>query len=371
MAVKFLQNHPEEQTFPVNYRVRLPYGKTERKGFFVMLRGLMVLPIFATIFLLGLLYFEGSEKLTNEEQLKFYVVLGSFLAACLFLAFWLGRIDSGAARREQLRYYKVAGIDRLDDKKRSGLQLDAAMSYARGDWTETLEYIPAEVRFQKPEKEMQKFPIMGVLRKEDAIQGLDNDWGVLTKSGYEKMRDELFEGMHGAGFASIMAADPDDKEAKEERAAMCERLAGLIQCDDPEYVESCVRSEGGRPPQLIWGFDLWRVVPMARLAFMAGLISEDEAWRDILKACHWLHGIFPDLESYLQNLRLGHAYWCNSFEKCTERKKACDGFLAGEPNRIPMRDLKWDLVNDVSFPTPVRQGLPPEEKEAEKTIGFV
>lgn len=104
-----------------------------------------------------------------------------------------------------------------------------------------------------------------------------------------------------------------------------------------------------------------RVVPLARDAYMAGLVEAEQAWRWIEQAGAWAHAIFPTYEAYLLNLRLGHAYWSNDFEQVLARRRLIEGFVQAKPReRWPMHDIGWAGDTDPAvLPPAVRGGLPP------------
>jgi hypothetical protein len=94
-----------------------------------------------------------------------------------------------------------------------------------------------------------------------------------------------------------------------------------------------------RLAQLLWAWDLWRFIPLSRNAFMAGLVTEQEAWTHILRASAIVHALFDDLQSYHRNLCIGHAFWCDDYAASRTRRERLAAFDRNEPTSDPRRSL--------------------------------
>ncbi|MBD2786591.1 DUF1266 domain-containing protein, partial [Xenorhabdus sp. DI] len=93
-----------------------------------------------------------------------------------------------------------------------------------------------------------------------------------------------------------------------------------------------------------------------------GYISEETAWKNILKTADYVYEIFGSFDEFYTNYRLGNAYWSRDFDRAKKRLKEfrfykayCDWPIAQlpwpEPKGIPMeqymKDGFADTVNSI------------------------
>lgn len=228
---------------------------------------------------------------------------------------------------EQKKYYRLAGnLTWLPPEKREALQLQAFSCYHAGSWVETLEYWPSEIRL--PGKT--RFTTFQVVSKEDRLASNDEAWQVLSEKTYTERIDALFAGMH----SRLFAADRQVMAAKD-RNVMVSRLGELTQLPE-NYISSCWEPQNGKPAILVWAFDLQRVIELSRTSFMAGIISEQKAWEQMLKASGYIHALFDNFDDFLNNYRLGHAYWCNDFKLTNEQ---------AQMQKAYNHDCEWPIKN--------------------------
>lgn len=299
---EFIQNHPGEKDAQPKYNFNDGNAATLGWAFFV----LACVPVVITYAVLNRL-----KEINKIETWMYY----AGIALALALGAWLGKVFVQKITRrriaEQRKYYKLYGARWLPQEKREALQLDAPDGYQYGEWIETLEYWPCEARGAKPAN----FKTFLVTTKEERLMSNDQSWGVLSTQSYNETIGRLFNGMHSQLFAAdkiLMQADAKQK--------MVGRIAELTQLPE-SYVLSCWESKNNRPPQLFWGFDLNRIIELSRTSFMAGLISEQTAWNNILQSSAYIHALFLDMDDYYNNFRLGHAYWSNDFKLTSEKLK--------------------------------------------------
>src|SRR5690606_34506539 len=127
-----------------------------------------------------------------------------------------------------------------------------------------------------------------------------------------------------------------------------------------------------KPKPLIWGFDLWRVIPMSRNAYMAGDITEDEAWKNMLKAADLACYLFDSFEAFYDNYRLGNAYWSNDLEITNLRLQMWK--LYEEKCDWEERNLPWRSDNTPEISTAMQTGfaeyIKSRNKKYTEPIGF-
>lgn len=230
--------------------------------------------------------------------------------------------------QEQKRYYELGKVEPLNSTQQKALRLELADMYYSGFWVNTLEYYPCEIRVDRKLFTPATFSIADAQTYKRSI---NDDWGIVSAPQYRQMVVELLNGMHAKQFAldmeyTLNVADylnpyqqeEEKNNIKIQNNAYLNQLAGLIE-KPVSYVESCCVERNEKPKQLIWGFDLWRVLPMSRNAYMAGYISEEEAWEHILRASELAYYLFDSYESFYDNYRLGNAYWSNNLDTTSNR----------------------------------------------------
>lgn len=340
-------------------------------------------------FLFGaLLYFSVSGMLKNGTSTAAVgsnpevVLLGISIAGFVLVAGLLYLLYKRSAilpAKEQMQYYRLGKVMPLTAAQARALRLHIVEMHHGGFWLKTLEYYPCDIRVNDPKFKPTSFY---VANRSNYKQGLNEDWGVVSKAQYDNMVEELFGGMHSKLFALDMdyslnyksyvrGSTPEDlRSIENQNTNFINRLAGLI--DKPTaYVNACFEEQPNKPKLLVWGFDLWRVIPMSREAFMAGYIAETDAWNNILKASNLIYYLFDSFESFYDNLRLGNAYWSNDLKVTTKRHemwklydKECDW---------PQRNLPWTIEQKPEISDGMRTGFAQYIRQKNKShneVGF-
>ncbi|SKA47641.1 Protein of unknown function [Chitinophaga eiseniae] len=340
-----LQNHPRDLNFPVRPHWRY-YEKYRRQqpvlyAIATLLVTFALLDFFFLIMLIQKLI-KDPMQLTAAQ----WILIGSFVTLVgLFL--FVARYMSALPLREQQRYYQASGTTWLSEDKRQALRLELVDIYKGGYWSETLEYYPL-VAFQGPGKYHTFKPAEANLYKKD----LDQSWGILTTDNYRKVAQQLLtKGYHAEAFAMTLSLRNND-------SAVSTRLAALTSLPEP-YVLSCLEHRpDGRPPKLIWGYECWRLIVISRDAYMAGHITAEEAWKNILQAADYVYELFDDFADFSDNYRLGNAFWSNSYEVTNERTVAYENFLT--QCDWPMKHLSWPASKGVQLPEAMATGFATE-----------
>ncbi|WP_078118111.1 DUF1266 domain-containing protein [Thiosocius teredinicola] len=322
-----LQNHPGETHFPVR-----PLGllaafeylpRAQELGGRVLVAAAIVL-VASGLVLFGIL---SDAPEPPAWGLPTVATFGGTAIVCLLGVYLLAHRAASAPAREQQTYYSLGNVPYpLDDEKRAALQLDGVN--AERSWAETLEFWPSAARF---ERDAPVFRTFKLATREEMKLGLENDWRILSTMAYRSTVDQLRAGVHSRQFIETAFGPEGD--------AMLNRVANLTELP-LATVETTLKAAGDRPAQLIWAWDLWRIIPLSRKAFMAGLITEEEAWREMLKASSAVHALFDDLHAYHENQRIGHAFWANNFAAAQARRKQLDAFEKNELQR-PICELGW------------------------------
>lgn len=324
----FLQNHP-------GLREGIPRPKPDRNG----------LLIYVAILLLGVPMAIGIgvlKRLNNTGKIDswlMYMILTALFLLGMFLVVTFARKRARKNISEQKKYYRLAGgLSWLPPEKREALQLEAHYCYQTGSWVETLEYWPAEVRV--PGKA--HFTTFQLVSKEDRLAANDQAWNVLSEKSYAERVAALFNGMHSRLFAS------DKRLMTEQNSnALIARLSELTQLPE-NHIRSCWKPAENKPSSLLWAFDLQRIVELSRTSFMAGIISEQQAWENILQASSYAHALFDNLDDFFNNYRIGHAYWSNDFKRTNEVAQMQKAF--NKECIWPIKEVTWTKINSSLLP---------------------
>lgn len=340
------------------------------------------------VFLFGaLLYFSVSGMLdgnspTRPKSSAETILLGISMTGFVVitgLLYLLYKRSANLPAKEQLQYYRLGNVPPLTAAQARALRLHIVEMYHGGFWLKTLEYYPCDIRVNDPKFKPSSFY---VAERSNYKQGLNEDWGIVSKAQYDNMIEELLGGMHAKLFALDMdyslnyksyvrGGTPEDlKNIESQHANFINRLAGLI--DKPAaYVTGCFNERPGKPKPLIWGFDLWRVIPMSREAFMAGYISEADAWNNILTASDLIYYLFDSFESFYDNLRLGNAYWSNDLKVTAKRLDMWK--LYDKECNWPQRNLPWAITQTPRISEEMRTGFAQYIRQKNKShneVGF-
>jgi hypothetical protein len=359
-----LQNNPGDRVFPAKIKWRyFEQSKNNYRGLYLLAVFLFMIGVVLALGI-GIYLFQGGRQVNVDYPLNYVppihkptvwpavaAMIGSITAFIL-----IGRYVASGPKREQAIYYKNSGAKVLSEEKRQALKLDLVSSYYAGFWSETLEYYPLAAlkgsyhyKHLKPEQSMR-------YRKQ-----LDKDWNILTTEDYYAVSGRLLsEGYHARSFAVTI-------QLKNENNTVSKRLAGLTELPE-SYVLSCLQpGANGRPPKLTWAFEYWRAVILARHAFMAGYITEERAWDDLLRAASLSFEIFESFEDFNNNYRLGHAFWSYALEATKEKLDRYNLYKA--QCNWPQTKLQWPAPKGIVLPAYITNGFANDVAEARSTIG--
>ena len=364
MTKRSLQNNPGYSDIPpkrARYGLAIEYANLAYKLLipvcWVLFCGLsvVVLPT-AGVIIAGVLDGKTLSGLVDVEVLSTPSVIFALVAwpLTLVLALIFTHRVKGINLREQRTYYAKGNVPELNSEQKTALRLTIVDGFNDGAWTQTLEYWPCEARVP----ELKRFKFLTLTSKNEQRGMLEQWWGIVNAKQYHDMVTNLLEGLHSKLFFEDAQSD--------QKTAMVERLAGLVQLPE-SYVEGCLDHSSEAPAKLLWGFDLYRIIAIARSAYMAGYISEEEAWSDILKAANYSHAIFDSYEDFYNSYRLGNAFWSNDFETAREKLERWQNY--NKNCKWPMRALPWPEVSINELPSQIRDVFSPDQPVAK--LGFI
>lgn len=342
---KLLQNHPNYRQFPVNgYDMVWPlisgrkWDKLSQKHPPLLVRFykfLLWLAIFWLLILFGLM-----DESARKDLATPYFGIGFVIYCALLggLTYWF--ID--APVREQKRYYRETAAKPLTLEQSLALRLDITQAYDYGFWTETIEHYPLAVLVN----DTSTYKWLPFAPRESGTESLLNDWGIETREEFYSYVERLLAGMHTPHFAYELKQSGNEHLIK--------LLAALTEIPVELIVQSN-QSINGRPPNLIWGFDLWRIIPMVHNALSAGFITRDEGWDILLNVADISHEIFESFEAFNRSYRIGHAFW--SQNKALTEKRLEDYLQYKQHCDWPIAKLAWPAPKGIELTSAMRTGV--------------
>ncbi|WP_161596671.1 DUF1266 domain-containing protein [Chitinophaga vietnamensis] len=344
-----LQNHPNDRSFPASAKWKyFEKGKQSRPLVYAVAILSFTIALLTAFFLIIQLQTlahrhyelpEGKEGVQILPLLVFLVFTGIFIAAARHLCL--------LPVREQQRYYRHSGATLLPEGKRQALRLHLVDTFKHGCWSETLEFYPLAALAGN-----EKYH---AFRPDEALgyrKSLDQDWGILSTEDYRRVAKQLLsQGYHAEPFAVVLSVQ-DTNHARRKR------LADLTSLPESYITECLEQRPDGRPPKLIWGYEYWRLIVVARNAFMAGIITEEEAWKDMLQAAAYAFELFDSYEDFNNNHRLGNAFWCDAYKITSEKTEAWKRFK--EQCNWPLARLPWPARRGIALPKAVASGYATE-----------
>lgn len=329
MTKPLLQNHPWSQQFPAHHS---QFEESRRGGklfllsvlieFILIIAAIICLALWAITAMTGWLSWDYDAFLTVANYVWIATGVGFIVVMIIHLR------EANAPIRTQKLYYKLTNTGHLSRAKRQALALDLFSVYDNGFWSETLEHFPQAWRVKGHES---KFKLMHIANPDDSRNSLEQWWGITSPETARSTIEQLLQGMHTPIFAKMIKSSPYFVLDTFEKLNFSKEDA--INLAHPVF-----NSTGGYPPQLIWAFDLWRAVSVSRNAFAAQYLTMEEAWDYILRASNLAFEIFPDRESFYNNVYLGRIFWGHDAIvaetiEIIETFKNCDW---------PQRSLPWN-----------------------------
>lgn len=344
MTQSLLQNHPFSQQFPAHHS-QFVEARTGSKLFLFTALLECFLILLSTIFLILWPIIEFTDWLNwHYDAFKptangIWITTGVGLTITIIIHRW----QANRPIREQKRYYRLTKTDHLSHEKRQALALDLFDVYRNGFWSETLEQLPQAWRVAEEESQFKTMPL---LDPNESIKFLKESWGITSTESAQSIIEQLLHGLDTPKFASIIKSDPylvyntleKLQYPKEEALAISDHTFNSID---------------GYPPQLIWGFDLWRAISVARSAFSAQYLTMDEAWDYILRASNLAFEIFPNRYAFYNSLFLGCIFWGHD----AQVDNTLDAKNTYQTCDWPIKSLPWNPRGALELTTDIKTGF--------------
>jgi len=243
--------------------------------------------------------------------------------------------------RQQLRYYAWAQVPPATPRDLAAMQVWAFRTLP--DWTETLEMEPLERLVAHVPNARKRLSTMRVMGGQAYREWLDEWWSITDAESCRSRIESLWQGLHSLSFATTPGDAPE--------IATAMRLMGMSR---DEVLARRMPGPAGRPPLLLWAWDLGRTVEVARYGFSAGYLSRDEAWAAIHRASDAIHALFGSFDEYVVEYCLGLAYWGASEQRMRSTHAEVDAYV-GLHAGWPVRTAPW--VHGGTLPPHILDGL--------------
>lgn len=166
---------------------------------------------------------------------------------------------------------------------------------------------------------------------------LRNSWGVNKHDDAVQTIKQLQEGMHRVGFKrdgeALAALTTEELMAKLDAASEAEKYRMLV----------LIRNYEAQGERGILAWDLVRAIHVAAWSWMAGYLSEEEAWALMMPVARELQKNFKSWDDLTRNYMIGREYWSYSATKETGQKfRNAHKMLMDDP-KSPYHTVPWDL----------------------------
>lgn len=184
--------------------------------------------------------------------------------------------------------------------------------------------------------------------KADCIDILNEYWKVFDRQSCLQNLQDIRQQGHRTKFNVLKSALP--KSGPLDHAAL-EKFKQIFSFDfeedqqlgmgEAEYQKLAAwfqRTESYLGESSILAWDAARYIQLIRLSFMAGYLTDSEAWSEILKLAPLIEGKFKSWMEFSKSFLIGRTFWSGSDD--TEIKAICERLL-GHP-ASPWQFVQWD-----------------------------
>lgn len=166
---------------------------------------------------------------------------------------------------------------------------------------------------------------------------LRNSWGVNNHDDAVQTVKQLREGMHRGSFqsagAALAALTTEELMAKLDAASEAEKFRMLV----------LIRNYEAQGERGILAWDLVRAIHVAAWSWMAGYLSEEEAWGLMMPVTRELQKNFKSWDDLTRNYMIGREYWSYTQTKEVGQKfRDAHKMLMDDP-QSPYHTVPWDL----------------------------
>jgi len=173
--------------------------------------------------------------------------------------------------------------------------------------------------------------------KEDCLQILEDFWRVNSKASALKTLEDIRLQGHRTKFNVLNSSLPSDGTLDASSLEKFKQIFNFdfegqeLQMGEDDYrklAQWMQRTQRYLRESGILAWDAARYVHLVRLSFVAGYLTDNEAWAEILKLAPIVEGRFASWMEFAQSFLIGRTFWSGSEDP--EVKITCERLL-GHP----------------------------------------
>lgn len=188
-----------------------------------------------------------------------------------------------------------------------------------------------------------------IRRQRSARSALQGGWGIRNGEDAVEMLERLLDGLHHRNFNDGMGFDHIfDIAMERSRGSLVDRTLFGDRIEAVHVVTDVLISRYGFTEEELarvttvsaWDFD--RMVTVARLAYIAGWLTEEQAWYYIHRAAEAGAADYTDWRSYFAGVMYGRAIWSSDRFFTPENARIAEALLSSSEsiyNEVPFRTV--------------------------------
>lgn len=231
-------------------------------------------------------------------MLVFWGVAALVGLACIALGVQLALTALRRPLREQARYYRLRGLTEVSERQRRALRVGGHWWYLKATWPLSIECFPSSEGMT--ERQVKSFRTFLPEPADKDRDDLASDWGILNaQEARATIEQYLTGGVHSFALAATL---------HEGDAGTIDRWAAIADVPTTRLLELADRRHG-RPPQLLWGWDLVRTAVIVRYSVIGGYLTLEEGLQRLEEITDYVVTLFPTEQELIDNCVIGFAIW--------------------------------------------------------------
>ncbi len=359
-----LQNHPGDREFPVRARwrhramvatARKQTGRRRDRSAAWIIMAIAIVAFFVALVAATAGPYDVREHFGYGAQAAWRCLLIA-VVVWFVLTFVASLRDIGLPVREQRRYRQRTGTAELPVRRQQQLALASFGDFHDGWWPTSLA--PYGARVELGGEYLQDatpspfvtipLPAVAFLRRE-----LDETYKIASGRDAQVFAVDLL-GPKSASWQFLALSRSPEGEAR------LTRVSSLLGTD-PWAASNLLEARPGRPPKLLWSMDVKNAIAAVRGAFVAGLLSAEDAWASIDLVSSVAFTVFDSWDDYFDNLRAAYAVVYDELKTVQEFDALRHELSASD---WPVTRLPWPATPGAPLPRTVSEPLRADEDDA-------
>lgn len=271
--------------------------------------------------------------------LLFWGVAALVAVGCIALGVQLALTATRRPLREQRRYYRLRGLAEVSERQRRALRIGGHWMYLKAGWPLSIEIFPTSEGMSP--RQVRSFRTFLPEPADKDRDDLASDWGILNAQEARTTIDQyLTGGVHSFALAETL----HDGSAED-----VDRWAAIADVPTTQLLE-LADFRDGRPPRLLWGWDLVRTAVIVRFSVIGGYLTVEEGLQYLEEITDYTVTLFSTEEELIENCVIGFAIWGGVDQRAELRARRASG--------VDYLRSEWPAALG-PWPTPSGRALPP------------